>query len=109
MELQELTEIVFDIAIRSLDFNSGFLEDDEVEALRELAVLLGVDPWEATPSQWRPRYCPGHTFGEWKERFVTDGYMWLERYHKCEVCELYVYERKKEHTPWSTATIRTYP
>lgn len=46
--------VVFDIAISSLDFGSGFLDNAEVRALRTLAVQLGVDPDEATPFNWLP-------------------------------------------------------
>lgn len=47
-----LLQCVFDAAINSMDFGSGFLDDEEVAALRELAVILGVDPMEATPRQF---------------------------------------------------------
>ncbi len=41
--------VLFDAAVSSLDFASGFLDNDEVLALRRIAVVLGVDPLKATP------------------------------------------------------------
>jgi hypothetical protein len=49
---RELVQVVFDTAINSMDFGSGFLDQAEVEALRGLAVVLGVDPATATPRQF---------------------------------------------------------
>lgn len=50
-----LLQMVFDTAVGSMDFGSGFLGDDEVYALRDVAVLLGVDPMDATPSNYAKR------------------------------------------------------
>lgn len=44
---------VFDTAVHSLDFSSGFLDHDEVIALRRTARLLGVDPDVATPTNFK--------------------------------------------------------
>jgi hypothetical protein len=51
---------LFDIATSSVSFGSGYLETDEVELLRKIAVLIGVDPWEATPSSFRRHYSHAH-------------------------------------------------
>lgn len=48
----ELVRNVFDIAVESMDFSSGFLEDSDVEVLRDLAVRLGLDPVAGTPVQF---------------------------------------------------------
>lgn len=40
---------LFDIAVGSMDYGSGFLDTEEVEVLRRVAVAIGVDPMEATP------------------------------------------------------------
>lgn len=48
--------ILFDALSSSLDFGSGFLDTEEVEALRRLAVSIGIDPMEATPSEFRQSY-----------------------------------------------------
>lgn len=53
---KELLQKVFDSAVGSMNFNSGFLDDEEVEALRTIAMLLGVDPWIATPPEFKPKY-----------------------------------------------------
>ena len=50
--------ILFDVATNSLDFGSGFLDNEEVEALRRVAVYLGVDPKEATPDNFTNTYYP---------------------------------------------------
>lgn len=46
----------FDIAVGSMDFGSGFLDDAEVQTLRRVAVVIGVDPMEATPSMFASKY-----------------------------------------------------
>lgn len=53
---KETLSQVFDIVVNSLDFGSGFLEDVDVRALRDVAVLLGVDPMVATPSSFRVNF-----------------------------------------------------
>ena len=55
-----LAAILFDTAVGSMDFGSGFLDDEEVAALREAAVLLGADPDEATPRNFRCKYRGRH-------------------------------------------------
>lgn len=59
---RELLEAAFDVATSSLDFGSGFLDDEQVEALRGIAVLLGVDPLVATPANYVCKYTGEH---EW--------------------------------------------
>jgi hypothetical protein len=53
---KRILQIVFDTAVHSLDFGSGFLDDEEVAALREIAVILSVDPAKATPSNFTCKY-----------------------------------------------------
>lgn len=53
---REALRILFDAVTNSLDFGSGYLDSEDVEALREIAVILGVDPWVATPSEHRRNY-----------------------------------------------------
>jgi hypothetical protein len=50
--------ILFDTAVGSMDFSSGFLDNEEVEVLRKVAVYLGRDPKEATPSNFLETYYP---------------------------------------------------
>lgn len=51
---------VFDTAINSMDFGSGFLDNDEVEALRKFAVRIGINPMHATPSNFWSQYIADH-------------------------------------------------
>ncbi len=57
---RQLLQDLFDVATSSLDFGSGFLDDDQVRSLREIAVVLGVDPLVATPSNYVCRYTGEH-------------------------------------------------
>lgn len=57
MEIErEHVRALFDLAVGSLDFGSGYLVDEEVEQLRAVAVLLDVDPMEGTPDDYKRRY-----------------------------------------------------
>lgn len=47
---------LFDIALKTGDFVSGLLDREEIDLLRKLAVRLGVDPMEATPSKYAGSY-----------------------------------------------------
>lgn len=49
-------QILFDALVHSMDFGSGFLDSEEVEALRGLAVAIGVDPRKATPIEFESQY-----------------------------------------------------
>lgn len=49
-------QILFDALVTSLDFGSGFLDTEEVAALREVAVAIGVDPAKATPDEFQRDY-----------------------------------------------------
>lgn len=51
---------LFDVAVSSMNFGSGFLDDEEVACLREVAVILGVDPDVATPQNFRCKYRGHH-------------------------------------------------
>lgn len=51
-EIQIATEdlrALFDLAVNSLNFGSGFWGRDDTEVARRVAALLGVDPLVATP------------------------------------------------------------
>lgn len=56
----DIARKVFDTAVDSMDFGSGFLDDEEVLALREFAVAIGVDPMTATPYGFSAKY--NHVF-----------------------------------------------
>jgi len=51
---------LFDIATCSMDFSSGFLDTEEVNTLRRIAVLIGVDPMDATPYAFAAQYPHPH-------------------------------------------------
>lgn len=56
-------QMLFDIAVGSMDFGSGFLDDEEVTVLRRVAKdKLGVDPMVGTPRNYASRY--PHPFKE---------------------------------------------
>jgi hypothetical protein len=46
----------FDLAVNSMDFGSGFWEESDIHVARRVAVVIGVDPMEATPFNDRRRY-----------------------------------------------------
>jgi hypothetical protein len=71
---------LLDIASTSLDFGSGFLNDEEVEILRAAAVVLGVDPMQVTPSNHHCKYAP-HVF-MWTTYWKMDDYRW-----RCQFCQ----------------------
>lgn len=73
---------IFDVAVGSMNFSSGMMDHEEVEHLRDFAVLIGVDPMEATPLEWRLQY--PHAFKPFKMYRATDptmnrgrGHSWL--------------------------------
>lgn len=87
----ELLRAVFDIATNSLDFGSGFLDDEDVEQLRAVARILEVDPWLATPDNHKPAYCfertgrDDHEYGNWT---YPRGYEQpsLQDWRRCKHC-----------------------
>lgn len=62
----DVARAVFDIAVHSMDFSSGFLSSEEVTQLRAYAEIIGVDPMEATPHEHKPKYCPSHEYESYK-------------------------------------------
>jgi hypothetical protein len=44
-----LLQCVLDVAVNSMSFTSGFLDNEEVEALRSIAAILSIDPMVVTP------------------------------------------------------------
>jgi hypothetical protein len=57
---RETLQIVFDVAVGSMNFTSGFLDNAEVDGLRAVAVILGVDPMVATPRNFICQYAGKH-------------------------------------------------
>lgn len=56
---------VFDIAVGSMDFGSGFLDKEETDALRAYAELLGIDPMRGTSYNQKHNYCTEHDWEDW--------------------------------------------
>ena len=81
-----LLEAVFDIATGSMDFGSGFLCDEEQEALRELATKLGIDPMRATQHTHRCKYRGSHVWGDWYTPPARPGYVPVTSRH-CRECQ----------------------
>lgn len=72
---------LLDISVRSLDWGSGFLDNDDVECLRCLAEHVGCDPMLVTPANFLGHYCTGH---ESSGRFYTS--VAGERWFCCDTC-----------------------
>lgn len=53
---KELLQAIFDLAVNSLDFGSGFWDDEDVKWGRRAAEVLGVDPMVATPMTYRQTF-----------------------------------------------------
>lgn len=53
---KEAARRVFDALVNSMNFGSGFLETDDVKALRVLAEAIGVDPLDGTPREFMPDF-----------------------------------------------------
>jgi hypothetical protein len=49
-------QALFDTAINSMDFGSGFLDHEEVVILRRFATLLDVEKMTATPDNFRKQF-----------------------------------------------------
>jgi hypothetical protein len=80
----DIWRVVFDTAVHSMDFGSGFLDDAEVEALRAAARILGVSPDVATPARFRCRF-RGHHAAEavlGNELFTGPDGVWRNAYRR---------------------------
>lgn len=65
---------VLDVATMSMDFGSGFLDNEQVEALRKAADLLGIDLLVVTPHNFVCQYTGRHQwqFNADPSSFSTD-------------------------------------
>jgi len=68
---REHVQRLFDICVNSMDFGSGFLESDDIEVLRAVAVSLGVDALVATPSEFKRNYAHPYVMSRDGESCVT--------------------------------------
>ena len=57
---RELLQIVFDLVVNSMDFGSGFFDEDDVKATRELATIIGLDPMVGTPENMKCQFGAEH-------------------------------------------------
>lgn len=81
---------LLDLATGSMDFGSGFWDDEQVEIARKVAGVLNIDPMLATPSNFTFKYgCRAR--GEHKWRKLEEP--WILRYGEgpsvkwiCDVC-----------------------
>lgn len=55
LTVEEVKQL-FDLVVGSMDFGSGFLDTDDVNLLRRVAVHLGADPMVATPTEFTRTY-----------------------------------------------------
>ena len=71
---------LLDLAVGSMDFGSGFLDNEQAEVLRKAAVVLGLDPLTVTPRNLKCVYTnEGHV---WR----TDSQPGLTDITMCERC-----------------------
>lgn len=61
---------LLDVATGSMDFGSGFLDNEQVEVLRKVADMLGVEPTLVTPSNFVCQYKGSHA---WSGKPYTPG------------------------------------
>ena len=59
----ELLKNLFDLAVGSMDWGSGFWDDEDTACGRAVAELIGVDPIVATPYTYRDRF--RHTYTQY--------------------------------------------
>ena len=67
---KESLQILFDVAVNSLDFGSGFWEQDDIDAARYIAEKLDICPMLATPGNMRNKYPDCEGTKSWKENYV---------------------------------------
>lgn len=51
---------LLDLATGSMDFGSGFWDNEQTEIARKIAVVLGIDPMIVTPSPFTAQYLGDH-------------------------------------------------
>ena len=88
----DVAQVVFDVAVGSLDFGSGFLDNDEITALRAFAEAIGVDPAKATPSNFVCVFDPPHQWDEWRD-MASVGQQGWKRYRACSRCGEFEYAK----------------
>lgn len=87
---KEVLQAVLDVAVGSMDFGSGFLDLEEIEALRTCAEVLGVDPMDVTPEKMQCSFGAPHTMNT----FVWGG---LPPGSVCTKCRHYVSKKNRKN------------
>lgn len=66
---------LLDVGTMSMDFGSGFLDNEQVEALRKIAVVLDVEPLAVTPANFVCQYTGEHEWtvqtGRYRETLLS--------------------------------------
>lgn len=77
---------LLDVATGSQDYGSGFLDNEQVETLRRVAPLLGIEPNTVTPRNFVCRYDPSQHELHWM-RGPFPSIEWQYRYFwRCAMC-----------------------
>lgn len=71
---REALRALFDLAVNSMNFGSGFWETADTDTARAVAVVLGLDPMEATPSNHRANYEHTHVPVGWHDQINVSGW-----------------------------------
>lgn len=75
---------LLDLATGSMDFGSGFWDEEQTEIARKIADVLGVDPVLVTPSNFVCKYRGEH---QWRDIPASQqSYAWAGATHYCIVC-----------------------
>lgn len=77
-------QALFDIAVGSMNFTSGFLDSDEVAVLRRVAVAIGVDPMVGTPREFATQF--PHDYKEEDYRNHKSEWIRKAQLGKCDWC-----------------------
>lgn len=77
-------QALLDLATSSLDFGSGFWDEEQVEIARKMAGILGIDPFVVTPSNMACKYRGEH---QWRDLKPGEHWgMWGNATRWCIVC-----------------------
>ncbi|MHB8490615.1 MAG: hypothetical protein ACYDA6_00150 [Solirubrobacteraceae bacterium] len=73
---------LLDLATSSMDFGSGFWDNEQVEIARKIAGVLGVDPLIVTPPNFTFDYvCKAKGQHKWRAVDWRNSVKWI-----CEIC-----------------------
>jgi hypothetical protein len=76
-DITGLVQIAYDIAVGSMDYSSGFLDQEEVDGLVALAVTCGFpSAREVAVDQWRDRLAEGKSYEELTQLARDRGVKW---------------------------------